>query len=85
MTMRDPQASPEVERLAQEVIGAAIEVHRVIGLGYLESVYENALCVELELRNIPFSRQHSITLIYKGRNVGEGRLDILTESSIKSG
>lgn len=46
----------EVERLAHAVIGAAIEVHKRLGPGYLEALYEEALCIELELRNIPFAR-----------------------------
>lgn len=67
----------ELDRLAYEVIGAAIEVHRELGPGYLESVFENALCVELELRGIPFQRQFAFAVNYKGHAVGEGRLDLL--------
>jgi len=75
--MRNGKANAEVEEFAFDVIGAAIEVHRELGSGYLESVYENALCVELGIRKIPYSRQHPVSLNYKGHNVGEGRLDIL--------
>lgn len=67
----------ELDRLAHQVIGAAIEVHKLLGPGYLESVYEEALSVELSLRQIPFSRQHPIAVSYKGHLVGEGRLDLL--------
>jgi GxxExxY protein len=67
-------------RLSGEVIGAAIEVHRILGPGYLESVYEDALCVEFELRGIRFSRQHPIKVSYKGRGVGESRLDLLVDN-----
>jgi GxxExxY protein len=66
-----------VEELAHGVIGAAIEVHRVLGPGFLEAPYEDALCVELEMRGIPFVRQHPVTLKYKGHDVGESRLDLL--------
>mgnify|MGYP001074191660 CR=1 FL=1 len=72
---REPDA--DVDELARRVIGAAIEVHRHLGPGFLESVYEEALCVELELRQIPFDRQRSISVDYKGRSVGQGRLDLL--------
>ena len=63
--------------LARTVIGAAIEVHRLLGPGYLESVYEQALAIELELRGLPFERQKTIHVNYKGQAVGEGRLDLL--------
>jgi GxxExxY protein len=69
-------------RLAYDVIGAAIEVHRELGPGYLESVYEKALCVELGIRKIPYSQQHSVVLDYKGHNVGEGRLDIIVDNCL---
>ncbi len=61
--------------MAREVIGAAIEVHRVLGPGFLESVYEEALAVELEARCMPFERQVRHGVEYKGTKVGEGRLD----------
>jgi GxxExxY protein len=71
-----------VDALAKAVIGAALEVHRRLGPGYLESVYEEALAVELELRNISFRRQCPIYVSYKGCNVGEGRLDFLIANSL---
>lgn len=66
-----------VEELAHAVIGAAIEVHRSLGPGYLECVYEEALCIELTTRNIPFVRQHVIAVDYKGHRVGESRADFI--------
>lgn len=59
------------------MIGAAIEVHRVLGPGFLESIYEEALGVELSLRRVSFRRQVAIQVDYKGRVVGEGRVDLL--------
>lgn len=64
------------EELVKLFIDAAIEVHRELGPGYDESIYENALVVEMELRNIPFERQKIIEVDYKGVRVGEGRLDL---------
>lgn len=75
MSLREPD--PECDDLARAVIGAAIEVHRHLGPGFLEAVYEEALCLELRLRQIPFERQKPIKVEYKGQYVGEGRLDLL--------
>lgn len=72
---REP--SSEVDELARIVIGAAIEVHRALGPGYLESVYEEALGIELGLRSTPYERQVKIAVMYKNHPVGEGRLDLL--------
>ena len=66
-----------MDELARKVIGAAIEVHRTLGPGYLESVYEEALCIEIADQNIPFERQFKMAIEYKGRKIGEGRLDLL--------
>ena len=66
-----------VDCLARRVIGAAIEVHRVLGPGLLESIYEEALCVELALAGIPFERQVPANVDYKQHNIGEARLDLL--------
>jgi GxxExxY protein len=71
-----------VDELAHEVIGAALEVHRLLGPGYIEAVYEQALCIELGLRGIPFARQHVVQVRYKGHMVGEGRLDLLIGNSL---
>jgi len=76
------EPSATVDAIAHRVIGAAIEVHRVLGPGFLESVYEEALCIELELRGVPFGRQVPIGVAYKGAVVGEARLDLLVADSI---
>jgi GxxExxY protein len=72
----------ELDRLAYAVNGAALEVHRRLGPGFLESVYEEALGVELELRGIPSQRQVPITVMYKGRPVGDSRLDLLIDGKL---
>lgn len=55
--------------LTEAIIGAAIEVHRQLGPGLLEKVYEEALCHELTLRGIPFKRQALVPIVYKGVNL----------------
>jgi len=72
----------ELDRLAHEVIGAALEVHRILGPGFLESVYEEALLVELGLRMIPVQRQVPLPLVYKGVEIGQGRLDLLVQGRL---
>ncbi|WP_295400073.1 GxxExxY protein [uncultured Thiocystis sp.] len=71
-----------IERLAYMTIGAAIEVHRHLGPGFLESVYEAALTVELESRGIECQRQVGVAVEYKGIRVGEGRLDLLVGGAL---
>src|SRR4051812_47167589 len=72
-----PELDDEMDKLTEAVIGAAIEVHQELGPGLPEHVYENALCVELQLRQIPFECQCVQTVNYKGHKVGEMRLDLL--------
>lgn len=69
-----------LNQLAHDVIGAAIEVHRTLGPGFLESVYEEAMCIELKIRNLAFEQQKTFAVNYKGYPVGESRLDILVEN-----
>lgn len=66
-----------LDGLARAVVDAALEVHRVLGPGFTESVYEEALAVELSRRAIAFQRQVPLTVKYKGFCVGEGRVDLL--------
>ncbi len=68
--------------LAKSVIGAAIEVHRVLGPGFDESVYENALRLELTHCRIPFISQHVVRVEYRGKMVGEGKADMIVGDKI---
>ena len=65
--------------LSGRVIEAAIRGHQVLGPGFVEAVYENALCIELAKRGISFERQKTIAILYEGVPVGEHRLDLLIE------
>ncbi|HKJ09336.1 MAG TPA: GxxExxY protein [Gammaproteobacteria bacterium] len=66
----------------ERIIGAAIEVHRHLGPGLLESIYEEALCHELTLRNIQFQRQVPVTVHYKGSSIQGQRLDLLVDGLV---
>lgn len=68
--------------LTQRIIGAAIEVHRNLGCGLLESIYEEALAYEFELRSIKYQRQIEIDAIYKGKIIKGQRLDLLVENEV---
>lgn len=68
------------ESLSYRIIGAAIEVHKQLGPGLLESVYETALCAEFKLRGINVERQKRIDIIYKGERVGYYVADLIVEN-----
>ncbi len=72
---RDPRTEP--------IIGAAIEVHKQLGPGLLESTYEECLCHELHLRGIQFQRQLDLPVLYKGLKLDCGyRIDLLVEETV---
>jgi GxxExxY protein len=70
------------DELSSKVIAAAIEVHKQLGPGFLESVYENALRIELANRGIAFEAQKQIPVLYNGKNVGTHILDIMVEGHL---
>ena len=72
-----------INQLSSKIIGGAIEVHKVLGPGLLESAYEKCLCHELKLRGLPFDNQKSLPLVFKGEEIDCGyRLDIVVGSAI---
>ena len=72
-----------LNQLSQDFIAAAIEVHKELGPGLLESVYEDCLCEELTIRGIRFQSQVEIPLVYKGRDTGKTfRMDMLIEDML---
>jgi GxxExxY protein len=69
--------------ISKKIISAAIEVHRVLGPGLLESVYEDAVCHELYLRNLRFVRQLGVPILYKKIKLGTDlRLDLMIEEKV---
>ena len=68
--------------VTSRIIEAAIEVHRILGPGFLESIYEEALAHEFDLRRIPYQRQITFQVGYKGIIAGEHRLDFLVEDKV---
>ena len=84
MHHRDTESTEmELNRITEQIIGAAIEVHKVLGPGLLESAYEECLCHELSLRDIPFERQKPLAVEYKGCKLDCGyRLDLLVAEAV---
>ena len=68
--------------LTQKIIGCAIEVHKQLGAGLLEALYEEALAVEFELQNLKFQQQVELPVSYKGKLIGQYRLDLLIEDAV---
>jgi len=68
--------------VTERVIGSAMEVSNVLGVGFLEKVYENALVLELQRNEIPCKRQVSISVAYKGSTAGEYIIDLLVDERI---
>jgi GxxExxY protein len=75
-------AGLEHGELTDRIIGAAIEVHRKLGPGFLESIYENALVLELHKRGVRVTQQVDVPVDYDGKEVGRHRLDLLVENTI---
>ena len=73
----------EIDLLTQRIIGFAIEVHRQLGPGLLESAYEECLCFELKQNGLPFRRQLALPVVYKSVRLDCGyRLDIVVQDQV---
>ncbi len=73
----------DINQLSSKIIGAAIEVHKALGPGLLESAYEKCLCHELKLRGLSFDNQKPLPLVFKGEELDCGyRLDIVVDNAI---
>jgi GxxExxY protein len=66
----------------QRIISCAIEVHKYLGPGLLESVYESALCVEFKANSLPFKRQMGVPLYYKGELIAQHRPDLIVDDKV---
>jgi len=68
--------------LTYKIIGCAMEVHKHLGNGFQEVVYQRALSIEMKMQGIEFSREHEMNLQYKGHDIGNRRVDFLVENKI---
>ena len=76
-----PSDMPE-NKVTEKIIKCAIEVHKQLGPGLLESIYESALTVEFDLEGLQYQRQLKLPVIYKDVNLGEYRLDLLVNDLV---
>jgi GxxExxY protein len=73
----------DINKLSSKIIGAAIEVHKSLGPGLLESAYEKCLCHELKLRGLSFENQKPLPVVYKGVNIDCGyKMDLVVKNAI---
>ena len=70
------------EELSGKILNAYFNVLKILGTGYLESVYENAMCIELDELGIPYVRQKQLSVVYKGRLIGEFVADMVVDDKI---
>jgi GxxExxY protein len=73
---------PETEVVASHIIGAGIEVHRMLGPGFLEAIYQQALCLELDARGIRFERERAISVHYRGHAIPGQRVDLIVADAV---
>ena len=72
----------DTDQLTQRIIGCAIEVLQVLGPGLLESIYESAMAMELEFQKMGFQQQVIVPIQYRGRLIGEHRVDLIVENTV---
>jgi GxxExxY protein len=72
------------KEITEKVLGAAIEVHKSLGPGFLETIYEAAFSVELSFLGIPYERQRSIDIRHRGQLVGKHRMDFIVQKCVVS-
>jgi GxxExxY protein len=70
------------DELTEKIIGAAVEVHKELGPGLLEAIYEEALCHELTLQGIKYQRQMPVNVVYKGHDIKGQIIDLIVEKQV---
>lgn len=72
----------EINQLTHKIIGCAMEVHRALGNGFQEVIYQRALAIEMGIQNIEFNREFEMELTYKEHNIGTRRVDFFVEGKV---
>lgn len=68
--------------LTSKIIGCCMEVHRTLGNGFQEVIYQRALAIEFKSQNIAYSREHEMNIYYKGENIGTRRVDFFVDNKV---
>lgn len=71
-----------LSELTGKIIGCAMEVHRILGNGFQEVIYQRALAKEMSIQGLEFSREHEMTIFYKGDEIGTRRVDFFVEGKV---
>ena len=82
MLIRESPLSAEEEEIVTDVMDCGFTVHRAVGPGYREIVYETAFCLELDARGLKFEREKRITIKYRNREIPAHRLDVIVEGIV---
>ena len=82
VAMRSSALSANDDALTERIMGAAIAVHRSLGPGLLEGIYQKSLCAELQRVDIPFKREKGYPVYYRGVHLGEQRLDLVVADKV---
>jgi GxxExxY protein len=75
--LRNTGLAEEIEQVGHKVIGCAIEVHRHLGPGFKESIYADALCLEMDSAGLPFDREKQVVVQYRQWEIGPQRIDLI--------
>jgi len=72
----------DINLITEKIIGCAINIHKILGPGLLESIYESAMCIELRETVLKFESQKPIKVVYKGQDIGKFKIDLVVENRI---
>ena len=76
------EIEPDLDAVTERIIGACIEVHKELEPGLTEALYQEALCHEFDLRGVRYQKQVTVPVMYKGKRIGDTRVDLLVEDCV---
>lgn len=82
MNKLNPRTEEEINELTRRIIGCAMAVHKALGNGFQEVIYQRALAIEFTMQNVAFEREMEMPLTYRGQNIGTRRVDFFVEQEV---